>query len=167
MKRSSLLLAFGFLFPFGSACSKQVASTQALPFQFTNIVHEPSAFSPRTQGTIISFTNGFWFSHYPDKLTLGIGTSDYEATAFFDPTNHVVTKIIQQITLGTNHYWLIDRNGDGLPDERRQFSTKVEEVLFRGEWTQTRGRGTAREISADGEWAPIHFERGSWRLTGM
>ena len=146
------------------ACREPASQQTALPFEFTNIVYGVSAFNktPLT-GTFIYFMNGSWFSHYPDRSSLGFGASDYEITVFFDSTNRAVRKIIQQTTVGTNRYWLTDRNGDGLPDERQAFGDKVEEVLFKGEWVEARGKAS-REIILDGNWTPIQFVEGAWRL---
>jgi hypothetical protein len=89
---------------------------------------------------------------------------DYEATVFFNPMDRKVTRIVQQTTVGTNHYWLIDQNGDGLPDQRRKFGNKGDdrELLIRGEWLQARG-GSNPEVLSDGSWIPAHFTNSSWR----
>lgn len=143
--RPILLAALGI---FCSAC-KDPSQNSALPFKFTNLVHGVSTFSktPKTE-TILHFTNGTWFGHLPDRASLGFGTSDYEITVFFDSSNRAVTKIIQQITIGTNQYWLTDRDGDGVPDQRQAFGNKTEEVLFQGQWSQVRGK-SSRELDAD------------------
>jgi len=147
------------------ACNKPSSQSSAPPFDWTNIIHNASAFknSPST-GTLVHFANGGWFGHYEDRLTLGLGTADYEATVFYNASNRAVTKIIQQTTIGTNHYWLIDRNGDGLPDERRSFGDKTRDLLIRGEWSPSRGPASEPEVFDDGNWSSAHFTNAAWRI---
>jgi len=165
-KGISSVCAIALFACFASACNKSSPQTTALPFEWTNIVHEASAFQniPST-GTLVHFPNGTWSGHYSDLFTIGLGTADYEATVFFNPTNREITKIVQQTTVGTNHFWLIDTNGDGVPDERRQFGQKGDErdLLVRGDWLRARGR-SEREVFLDNEWHPVHFTNNAWRL---
>ncbi len=70
---------------------------------------------------------------------------------------------VRSTTVGTNRYWLTDRNGDGLPDQRQAFGDKTEEVLFQGQWSRVRGK-SSREVFQNGNWMPIQFIDGSWKL---
>ena len=145
------------------SCGKSGSRNARFPFTVTNLVHEPSAFSksPTTE-TIITFTNGSWFGMQSGRVNFALGLSDYEITVFYDPTNRAVTKIIQQYSVGTQRYWLIDRNGDGIPDQRQILGDREEDVFFGGVWLRARGK-PQREVFLDGEWVAIHFADGSWR----
>jgi len=159
--KHALLTALAILF---SACQKPTPQSAALPFEYTNIVHDVSAFTKfPTPETIITFTNLVWFGHQSDQISMGLGTSDYESTVSFNHSNHTVTKIIQQITVGTNHFWLIDTDGDGVPDERRKFQEKNPEILFKGDWLPARGLGPMREVFIEEKWIPVRFDQGRWR----
>lgn len=150
----------------GSGCAKTATQSSSLPFTYTNLSHEVSPFnsSVSTQ-TIIYFPDGRWFAHKNDRSTLGFGASDYEITVFYNPTNSSITKILQQTTVGTNNYWLLDRNGDGVPEEREAFGNKGDELLIDGDWVKARGKPSEREVHLDGKWTPVTFTRGFWRVS--
>jgi hypothetical protein len=142
-----------------------LAPRSSLPFDYTNVVHGVSEFANEpTPETIIAFTNLAWFGHQKAKLSMGLGAADYEISVFFTPSNRSVRKIIQQTTVGSNRFWLTDSNGDGLPDERKQFGQREREILLRGEWTPARGLWSNLEALVDTNWTRVHFTNGRWQV---
>jgi hypothetical protein len=142
-----------------------VATRPSLPFEFTNIVHAASEFvNEPTPQTIITFNNLAWFGHQKDRISMGLGAADYEINVTFNPTNRSVRKIIQQTTVGSNRFWLTDSNGDGVPDERKQFGQREREILLRGEWAASRGLYSTMEALVDSNWTQVHFTNGRWRV---
>jgi hypothetical protein len=128
-----------------------------------NMVFEPGIFAGASTQTLVLFTNGTHFTHDQGHLSLAVSTSDYETHVFFNPTNREVRKILQWTMVGTNRFHLIDMDGDGVPDDRKNYSLKTHDVLFRGDWFPTRGLLTNREVLVSNVWIPIRFERGRWR----
>lgn len=147
-----------------TACNQSPAPSQtAIPFEFTNIVHSAGGQSSNIE-TVVKFADEAWLGHQREKISMGLGANDYLATAYYEQTNHSIRRIVQQVTLGTNHFTLVDRDGDGIPDERRQTDTKESDVLLRGDWRSTRGTWTNREALVNSNWLPIQFENGRWQV---
>jgi hypothetical protein len=151
---------------FATACKQSPAPSQtAIPFEYTNIVHQgPAGAQQANVETIIKFGDEAWLGHQHEKISMGLGTNDYQAVAYFEETNHAIRRIVQQFTVGTNHFALIDRDGDGIPDERRDSDSKQADVLLRGDWRMTRGAWTNREALVNSNWLPVQFENGRWQV---
>jgi hypothetical protein len=137
----------------------------ALPFEYTNFVHEPSAFynKSRTE-TVIFFTNQIWFGHQADEISMRRGPSDYDMKVFFNPTNRTVSRTVQSTRIGTNNIMIVDSDGDGVPDSRSNLTTKQGDVLLQGEWAPARGLWSSREALVNSNWILVHFTNGRWRI---
>jgi hypothetical protein len=147
-------------------CNKSSQSpAAAIPFEYTNIVHQSGVANRSAQPeTMITFTNNAWFSHRDDRISMGVGPTNYEVSIFFNPSDDTLRRVIQTTTIGTNHFTVIDTDGDGVPDLRNNVNTRDSEILLRGEWRATRTQSTNREVFVNSNWIPVRFENGRWQL---
>jgi hypothetical protein len=150
---------------FGCHRSSSPTRQSALPFEYTNIVHDPSAFhKDPVPETIISLTNQVWFGHQPNQISMGLGPTDYEVTVFFDATNRIIRRTVQSKRVGTNNIMIVDSDGDGVPESRNNLTTKENDILLQGEWAPARGLWSNREALVNSNWIPVHFTNGHWRI---
>jgi hypothetical protein len=137
----------------------------SLPFEYTNLVHEPSPFrSESSTETLIRFTNDMWFGHQKNEISMGRGVSDFDIHAFFNPTNGSVRRIVHSRRDGTNNIMIIDSDGDGVPETRNNITTRETELLILGDWAPSRGPWLDREAFLASNWVSVTFTNSQWKI---
>lgn len=142
--------------------------TATLPFEYTNLIHQPSVIRPEPGAeTIITFTNLVWFGHSHDQISMGLGPTDYDITVSFDRTNRTVHRVVQSKRVNGKNLMIIDSDGDGIPEQKSNLTDKETEILLQGEWHPMRRDGSLREALVNSNWIQVRFENGRWQPTAQ
>jgi hypothetical protein len=133
----------------------------------TNIVNTNQTIFNPTGGvsTVMLLTNGMHFGFEPDHKMISVDIPGHYGAWIYYSSNDKPRRMVHQF-YGTNRYWLMDIDADGIPDTRTDYNEGPKRgsksIFVKGDWIEADVRFTNATAVVEERAVKFQFANGKW-----